>query len=353
LRDDFAKHLRCPACGEGLRLDVRHRAEGRVAEGALHCACGRLFPIILGIPRLLPPEAAASLATDHPDFFRRHPGLLPPAVGVSSESTSVRTQRAFGDEWRRFPNVLPAHERIFEWYFQGGARPDWPRLRVLDAGCGMGRWLHFARRAGAKVVGLDVSRAIEVAAAREGCHADLVQADLRCPPFAPDTFDLVYSLGVVHHLADPGRAVATLAGLLAPGGELRLYVYRSLAGEPRFRRALLAAVTKLRAVTTRLPYPLVHATALGIAATATLAFLAPRRLLRQTRLGDRATASLPLVQYSDVPFQMLVAEQFDRLVAPIEGRYAREEVEQWLAAAGLRVLEVLPELGWRATAVRV
>jgi SAM-dependent methyltransferase/uncharacterized protein YbaR (Trm112 family) len=353
LRDDFAKDLRCPACGDGLRLDVRRRAEGRVAEGALHCACGRVFPIILGIPRLLPPEAAASLTTRHPDFFRRHPDLRPPVVPVSPRSTSLRTQSAFADEWLRFPELLAVHGRIFGWYFAGQEPPDWPRLRVLDAGCGMGRWLHFARKAGAKVVGLDVSEAIEVAAAREQGWVDLVQADLRRPPFAVGTFDLVYSLGVVHHLDDPAAAVATLAGLLVRGGQLRLYVYRSLAGEPWLRRSLLDLVTKLRAVTTRLPYPLVHAIALGIAATATLAFLAPRRLLRQTRLGDRATAGLPLVQYSDVPFQMLVAEQFDRLVAPIEGRYAREEVEQWLVAAGLRVLDVLPELGWRATAVRV
>jgi SAM-dependent methyltransferase/uncharacterized protein YbaR (Trm112 family) len=352
LRDGFAEELRCPACGGGLRLEVRERSQDAVVEGALRCTCGQLFPVIRGIPRLLLSEASASLATEQAEFFRRHPDLLPPAVGVSSESTSARTQRAFGDEWRRFPNVLPVHERIFEWYFQGGAPPDWPRLRVLDAGCGMGRWLHFVRKAGAKVVGLDVSRAIEVAAAREGCHADLVQADLRRPPFAPGTFDLVYSLGVVHHLADPGRAVATLAGLLAPGGELRLYVYRSLAGEPWFRRALLAAVTTLRAVTTQLPYPVVHVLAVSIAVTAEVFFLAPRRLLRGTSLGDRVTAGLPLVHYADVPFQMLVGEQFDRLVAPLEGRYAREEVDEWLTAAGLRVVDILPELGWRAIADR-
>jgi SAM-dependent methyltransferase len=352
LREGFVEELRCPACGDRFHLEARERAQGIVVEGALQCACGRRFPIILGIPRLLPPAAAASLRAEHPDFFRRHPDLEPSALRVPPRSASLRTQRAFGDEWRRFPELLRVHERIFEWYFQGGEPSDWPRLRVLDAGCGMGRWLHFARKAGARVVGLDVSRAIEVAAARERDQADLVQADLRRPPFAAGTFDLVYSLGVVHHLEDPGGAVATLARLLVPGGQLRLYVYRSLAGDPWLRRALLAVVTNLRAVTTRLPYPVVHALAISIAATASVAFLAPRRLLRGTRLGDRVTAGLPLVQYADVPFQMLVGEQFDRLVAPIEGRYAREEVEEWLVAAGLAVVEILPELGWRAIAVR-
>jgi hypothetical protein len=56
------------------------------------------------------------------------------------------------------------------------------------------------------------------------------------------------------------------------------------------------------------------------------------------------------VHYADVPFRMLVAEQFDRLVAPIERRFRREDVEGWLRAAGLDILAILPGLGWRAIA---
>ena len=110
---------------------------------------------------------------------------------------------------------------------------------MLDAGCGMGRWLHFARAAGAEIVGMDVSAAIDVAAAREGDGADFVQADLRFPPFAPESFDLVYSLGVVHHLEEPMAGVRALAKLVRPGGELRLYVYRTLEDEPWWKRLLL------------------------------------------------------------------------------------------------------------------
>jgi hypothetical protein len=57
---------------------------------------------------------------------------------------------------------------------------------------------------------------------------------------------------------------------------------------------------------------------------------------------------LPLAHYADVPFRLLVSEQFDRLVAPIEGRFRKEEVEGWLKAVGFDVVAVLPGLGWRA-----
>src|SRR5262249_25529067 len=147
-----------------------------------------------------------------------------------------------------------------------------------DAGCGMGRWLHFAREAGAQIVGMDVSGAIDVAAARDGDGADFVQSDLRHPPFAPESFDLVYSLGVVHHLEDPLPGVRALARLVRPGGELRLYVYRSLDEEPLLKRLLFGVVTGLRRLTTRMPYPAVHAVSWLVAAIATVLFLWPRRL---------------------------------------------------------------------------
>jgi SAM-dependent methyltransferase/uncharacterized protein YbaR (Trm112 family) len=344
LRSSFVGALRCPECSEPLVLDGN--ALGRANEGTLSCGRGHAVPLIAGVPRLLPHVSAAVLHAAYPDYFERHPQLRPNGLSPVPND-SIRTLRAFGDEWQRFPEIHDVHRRIFDWYFEGPHPVRWKGLRVLDAGCGMGRWLHFARQEGAEIVGMDVSAAIDVAAAREGDGADFVQADLRFPPFAPESFDLVYSLGVVHHLQDPLAGVRALARLVRPGGELRLYVYRSLDDEPLWRRCLLGAVTALRRVTTRLPYAAVHAVAWLVAVTASVLFLWPRRLLRRFLLGDRLTRGLPLVHYAEVPFRMLVAEQFDRLVAPIEGRFRKDEVEAWLRENGLDVIAVLPGLGWR------
>jgi SAM-dependent methyltransferase/uncharacterized protein YbaR (Trm112 family) len=349
VREAFAAALRCPACSGALALEVRAAEGARVIEGALRCSCGRVFPVAAGVPRILPDHLAATLLSQHPRFFARHSDLRPPAA-APVPSTALRTLRSFGDEWVRYPELLSVHERIFHWYFEAPQPLHWEGLRVLDAGCGMGRWLHFAARAGAHMVGVDVSAAIDVAAAREGERADFVQADLQWLPFAPASFDLVYCLGVLHHLEEPVRALRALAGLARPGGEVRIYVYRSLEDEGRMRRWLLGGVGLLRRMTTRLPFAAVHAFSWTVAAAATALFIAPRRLARGWPAGDRATAGLPLVQYTDVPFRMLVAEQFDRFSAPLEQRYRREEVEAWLAEVGLSCVAVLPGLGWRAIA---
>jgi len=351
VRRGFAEQLRCPTCQEGYRPEVFADDAGAPAEGVLACACGRKAPVIVGVPRILPAATSRTLASEHPDFFARHPELLSPGAPTAHQA-SMRTLNAFGDEWQRFPELLGVHERIFEWYFEGPEPVGWKGLRVLDAGCGMGRWLHFARKAGAEIVGMDVSPAIDVAAAREGDGADFVQADLRRPPFPPESFDLVYCLGVLHHLEDPQVGVRALAKLVRSGGELRLYVYRTLEDEPSWKRVLFGAVTGLRQITTRLPYPAVHAISWLVAAVASVLFLWPRRLLRQWVWGDRLTRHLPLVHYTDVPFRMVISEQFDRLVAPIEGRFSRDEVEAWLRDVGFEVLAILPGLGWRAIGKR-
>jgi SAM-dependent methyltransferase/uncharacterized protein YbaR (Trm112 family) len=347
LKRAFVARLRCPDCAGALVLDERSATADEVTEGSLRAECGRVFPVIDGVPRLLPREAEATLVRDHPGFFTRHPDLLPRGT-LAASSVSSQTQQAFGDEWQRFPDLHDVHAGIFRWYFEGPGEPDWKHLRVLDAGCGMGRWLHFARREGAYAVGMDVSKAVDVAAARE--DGDFVQADLRCPPFPSGSFDLVYCLGVLHHLEDPVAGLRALAALVRAEGEVRFYVYRSLEGEHWTKRVLLEGVTALRRVTTKIPYALVSILAGAIAVAATVTTLLPRRLLRRFEWGARLTRGLPLVHYADVPFRMLVAEQFDRLVAPLEGRFRRDEVEKWVEAAQLELVAVLPGLGWRVIA---
>lgn len=97
---------------------------------------------------------------------------------------------------------------------------DWSGLRVLDLGCGRGRWSRMYSARGAKVVGLDISvDALRVLSA-ELRAGHFVCGDVSMPPLADNSFDLVNSVTVIQHLPydRQGPAVHSVARVLRPGG---------------------------------------------------------------------------------------------------------------------------------------
>lgn len=108
-----------------------------------------------------------------------------------------------------------------------GIRPEELRGKlILDVGCGMGRFAEVATRWGARVVGIDLSAACEVAARNLGEREFVaLQADVLQLPFAPESFDCIYSIGVLHHTPDCERAFKRLPQYLKPDGTIAIWLY--------------------------------------------------------------------------------------------------------------------------------
>jgi len=106
---------------------------------------------------------------------------------------------------------------------------SWANRDVLEAGCGIASdGMRFVR-AGARYTGLDFSPvALDVARRRlelEGGSAGFVSGDITDLPFPSESFDLVYSNGVIHHVPDTARAVNEFHRVLRPGGTALVMVY--------------------------------------------------------------------------------------------------------------------------------
>jgi SAM-dependent methyltransferase len=119
--------------------------------------------------------------------------------------------------------------------FCTGQKPQRQDIRILDAGCGTGVGTEYLVHLNpqAYVVGIDVSGgALDVA--RERCRrsganrVEFHHQSLYDVAKIEGEFDLINSVGVLHHLPDPIRGIQALAGKLAPGGLFHIFVYAEL-----------------------------------------------------------------------------------------------------------------------------
>lgn len=137
-----------------------------------------------------------------------------------------------------------ADVRLLLSYVESSAAPDRP-LRALDAGCGRGAGVLGAAATQPDVhfLGIDINRvalaeARQEADARGIANVDFAEVDLmtlnglRVPDGG---FDVIYSSGVLHHLADPDEGLRQLRGALAPHGVIVLMLYGKAGREPLYR----------------------------------------------------------------------------------------------------------------------
>jgi SAM-dependent methyltransferase len=105
---------------------------------------------------------------------------------------------------------------------------------ILDAGMGAGQYAEVASRWGADVIGVDLSQSVEAAARNLANRRNvwIAQADIAALPFSPATYDVVFSIDVLHHTPDPRGHFIKLATLLKPGGILAVCLHPN---EPTYR----------------------------------------------------------------------------------------------------------------------
>jgi SAM-dependent methyltransferase len=287
--------LRCVDCHSGLRRE----------DDALVCLnCSRRYPVIKGVPRFV--DQQAYTGSFGFQWLKHDKTQL-------DDENSRRSEKDFILRTRMEPADLAGK-------------------LVLDVGCGMGRYAEVATRWGARVVGIDLSQAVEAAvgnlAERE---ADILQADAFHLPFAPESFDCIYSLGVLHHTPDCERAVKGLARFLKPGGTLVVWLYS--AYNPWYRMSDM-----YRRLTRRMSPRLLHTLCYG-----TIPMYGMHRVLRKIPLVGRPVSGalrflMPMSFNTDAQWRVL--DTFDWYSPWYQSKHTYEQVFRWFESCGLQDLTV-------------
>ena len=296
LPPDLFALLRCPNCRSPLSN----------SEGGLSCpACGRRFPEVRGVLRFVDEGNYAD---------------------------------SFGYQWQRFQRTQldSAHRNISEVDFaqKTGLKPeDLQGKLILDVGCGMGRFAEVATRWGARVVGIDLSAAAEVAAKNLADREFVAfQADVFSLPFAPESFDCIYSMGVLHHTPDCEKAVKVLPQYLKPGGTLAVWLYSGYNKWYRF-------TDQYRKVTHRMSPRVLH----SFFRVAVPFFYWLDRGLRVIPVVGKPVAGVvhhvfPVNRHPDAEIRVL--DTLDWYSPKYQSKHTYEQVFRWFESCGLESLNV-------------
>jgi SAM-dependent methyltransferase len=232
----------------------------------------------------------------------------------------------FGYSWDHYADLLPEHEEQFlRWTALD--KSFWRGMRFLDGGCGIGRnsfWPMTYGALGGLAVDVD-DRTLDRARKNLECFPNFfVRKQSIYEITEIDSFDIAFSIGVIHHLSDPDAAVARLVRAVKPGGSVLVWLYgRENNGW------IVRLFNPLRqALFSRLPLRVVH----------TMSWPLTALLWCSLRLGYPPGAYYRLVRRFS--FDHLRAIVFDHMIPRIAIYYTRAEAEDLLARSGLTDIRI-------------
>jgi SAM-dependent methyltransferase len=243
----------------------------------------------------------------------------------------------FGYEWGKYDSILPQYEEQFRRWLPFFAPDDWKGKRFVDVGCGMGRnsfWPMKYGAAGGYAVDVD-ARSLAAARVNLASFPDLQVKECSAYDLPwTDELDVAFSIGVIHHLEFPERALEAMKKATRQGGTVAIWVYgRENNGW------LLWALNPARTVLfSWLPVSVVH-------------FLAgfPAALLwLLLRLGLNQIEYFRLLRTFSFPHLRSIV--FDQMLPRLANYWRRDEVVALMRSAGLADIETVwvNQMSWAA-----
>ncbi|MAA79100.1 MAG: hypothetical protein CL916_07545 [Deltaproteobacteria bacterium] len=303
-------------------ISIEQRMEAEIIQGTIHCiSCKASFPIIDGIPHLLVDKEIKGTPTQHKHTV--------------------------------FDKSIPVWEKQFQDIASPLRPKDFLGKTVLDLGCGYGRHSYYSALYGAEVLCVDNSLDA-LLSTRENTsklvHRHLILADARFLPFRSGVCDIIYCYGLLHHVEDPEIVMEEMDFALSSGGALSLWVYGPRQGVTLFINNIL------RSQSSSMNHEQLLLLSQNIARFLRVFSHTPYRWFGQIPHIGSVLSHLPVHDHHQWPFDVVVADIYDRLRVEVRRWYTKEELEKWYGNKGyanisvrrrIRNNETFCAVGWK------
>lgn len=262
----------------------------------------------------------------------------------------LKTKESYDILWLQYSGKAPKEKYHFDHMQEVIPDKIVRGKQGLELGCGCGWDLQIMaiRNPSVMIIGMDMSDGVYTAKEVTGDlkNAEVIKGSASAIPFGNESFDFVYSFGVLHHMPQPYKGLAEICRVLKKDSPVFLYLYEDHAENP-VKHAFIIIVSKIRKITVTLPPRLLYVAAYIFSPSVFLFFTIPARIFgnfKRTRF-----------LYEKMPFNFgtgffsLAGDLYDRFSAPIEHRYSRQEAYNFLGQncfVNIRISRLKDTAGW-------
>ena len=314
MKQKLLNYIVCPKCFHEFQLNILKLEDDEIISGELLCKnCAESYPIIEGIPRIFSKEI---------------------------KKKEAKTSKSFGHQWLLFPEFEKSKEYEFESYTQPHMNKHFYKGKIiLDAGCGMGHSASVVASYGAKeVIAVDFSNGIHVAYERfkDINNIHFIQCDIHELPFK-NIFDLIYSIGVLHHLPDPSKGFLRLVNKHLKGnGYIFVWLY---AKEGNW--IYITFFDSIRKnITSKLP---IKINVIGSAVLSAFLWVITNAIykpLNRVKLNKILPMNNYFIFFADLGFRRLWVNVLDKMIPPYQFYYSKENIENLFKKGNLKNVEI-------------